>query len=216
MSVQPDILAANSGKAHKKAGASLQTFLASLVVSVIIFAAEILLFLVARKKLLHVYQPRKNSELGSPKLSDIFTISIVSTSCVGLDGYFFQRYLLFLLRFFSLMAILILPTLLPLNYIGGRNGRDVRGLDRFAWPNIAHEQRYWAHLTLAVLLVAVFCYMFYYELRHYIWSRQIYLSCSKQTTVLINEIPKDMLNTCKLAEMYNIFPGGIKNIWINR
>jgi len=222
MSAQPDILAVNSGKAHKNAGASLQTFLASLVVSAIIFAAEILLFLAARKELLHVYQPRKfrklalNSELGWPKLSDICIISIVSTSCVGFDGYFFERYLLFLFRYFSLMAILIVPSLLPLNYIGGRNGRDLWCLDISAWRNIAHEQRFWVQLTLAALLVAVFCYMLYCKLRHYISSRQIYLSSSKQTTLLINEIPKDMLNNCKLTEMYNIFPGGIKNNWINR
>ena len=82
----------------------------------------------------------------------------------GLDAYFFLRYLQTQLIIFVPLACLLLPILLPLNYIGGRGTAkadplndsnadpDVPGgLDRLAWGNISPTQanRYWAHLVLA-------------------------------------------------------------------
>lgn len=129
-----------------------------------------------------------------------------------------------LLKCFCILAVFILPILLPLNSLGGRGAPKVQGMDQLAWTNIAPEDthRYWAHLLLAVGVVVVFCYMFYYELRAYIRLRQAYLTSPRHrlrasaTTVLVSSIPKKWLTAEALVGLYDVFPGGIRNVWINR
>lgn len=129
-----------------------------------------------------------------------------------------------LLKIFIILAVVILPILLPLNAIGGRGNPLVRGLDQIAWTNVAPEDtnRYWAHLVLAVGVVFLFCYMFYYELKGYIRLRQAYLTSPQHrlrasaTTVLVGSIPRKWLSVKELLGLYDVFPGGIRNIWINR
>lgn len=129
-----------------------------------------------------------------------------------------------LLKIFCILAVVILPILLPLNGMGGRGAPTVRGLDQIAWTNVApgDTNRYWAHLLLAVGVVCLFCYMFYRELRAYIRLRQAYLTSPQHrlrasaTTVLVSSIPRKWLSVKELLALYDVFPGGIRNIWINR
>jgi hypothetical protein len=162
----------------------------------------------------------------------------------GLDAYFFLRYLQTLLIIFIPAGVVILPILLPLNKIGGRgpnyanevaslsNGTitnssaatDVKGLDVLAWGNVRPDktQRYWTHLVLALLVIVWVCGVFFAELRVYIKVRQDYLTSAEHrlrasaTTVLVSAIPRKWLTTEALAGLYDVFPGGIRNIWINR
>jgi hypothetical protein len=76
-----------------------------------------------------------------------------------MDAYFFVRYLGMCLKLFCPMALIILPILIPLNYVDGKGTNtigatryNVTGLDTLAWSNVApqHTRRYWAHLVLAV------------------------------------------------------------------
>ena len=86
----------------------------------------------------------------------------------GLDAYFFLRYLKTLLIIFVPIVCVVLPILIPINYIGGKGqkidvnedknngaqkGSDVVGLDTLAWGNIKPENssRYGAHLLMAIL-----------------------------------------------------------------
>ncbi|KUJ14413.1 DUF221-domain-containing protein [Mollisia scopiformis] len=156
----------------------------------------------------------------------------------GLDAYFFLRYLQTLLIIFIPMAVVILPVLLPLNSIGGRgpsyalefnNATDsahanVTGLDTLAWGNVRPEDthRYWVHLVLALLVVIWVCEVFFAEFKVYIKVRQDYLTSAEHrlrasaTTVLVSAIPRKWLTVEALAGLYDVFPGGIRNIWINR
>ena len=152
----------------------------------------------------------------------------------GLDAYFFLRYLRTLLKIFIPLALIILPILLPLNEIGGRgshfavgryaNATNVTGLDQLAWGNVrpTNTDRYWAHLVLAVFVVVYVCFIFYDELRGYIRLRQAYLTSPQHrlrasaTTVLVTAIPRKWLTIEALDGLYDVFPGGIRNIWINR
>ena len=151
----------------------------------------------------------------------------------GLDGYFFLRYLQTLLVIFVPLACLILPILLPINYIGWNRIQDfsllqfepnVTGLDTVAWGNVSpkHTDRYWAHLVLAIVVVVWVCYVFFAELKVYIRVRQDYLTSAEHrlkasaTTVLVNSIPRKWLTEKALMGLYDVFPGGIRNIWINR
>ena len=101
---------------------------------------------------------------------------------------------------------------------------NVTGLDTLAWGNVSPRKnnRYWGHLILAVCVVAYTCWVFYDELRGYIRLRQAYLTSPQHrlrasaTTVLVTAIPRKWCTVEALDGLYDVFPGGIRNIWINR
>ncbi|KAK6580676.1 hypothetical protein PZA11_006912 [Diplocarpon coronariae] len=169
-----------------------------------------------------------------------FTDREVINKC-GLDAYFFLRYLQTLLVIFIPMAAVVLPILIPLNYHGGRGSHytndtiaagekvdsttvNVKGLDVLAWGNVrpTHTSRYWAHLILAIVVIVWVCGVFFSELRVYIKVRQDYLTSAEHrlrasaTTVLVSSIPAKWLTNEALNGLYDVFPGGVRNIWINR
>ena len=84
------------------------------------------------------------------------------------------------------------------------------------------NNRYWAHLVLAVVVVVWTCFVFFDELRGYIRLRQAYLTSPQHrlrasaTTVLVTAIPAKWCTFEALDGLYDVFPGGIRNIWINR
>ncbi|KAL5360686.1 hypothetical protein BJX96DRAFT_175533 [Aspergillus floccosus] len=231
---------------QKSEGISIQTFIASLATAIIIFAVEFLLFLVLKGKLLRIYQPRTylvpDRERTAPSPPGLFrwagpifrTSSTEFIQKCGLDAYFFLRYLRMLLKIFVPLACIILPVLLPLNKVDGKdqtykNGTEgeqwnVTGLDRLAWGNVAPENtdRYWGHLIMALIVIIYVCAVFFDELRGYIRLRQSYLTSPQHrlrasaTTVLVTAIPESWLSVEALESLYDVFPGGVRNIWINR
>ncbi|POR35219.1 Uncharacterized protein RSN1 [Tolypocladium paradoxum] len=155
----------------------------------------------------------------------------------GLDAYFFLRYLKTLLVIFIPICAIVLPILIPINYIGGKGHEvDVKdpekkssnstptGLDTLAWGNVSpeHTSRYSAHLIMAILVVIWVCAVFFFELRVYIKVRQDYLTSAEYrlrasaTTVLVNSIPQKWLSEEALMGLFDVFPGGVRNIWLNR
>lgn len=138
------------------------------------------------------------------------------------------------------IACIAIPILVPLNYVGGIN-QDVgsnatengttqggdkypTGLDTLAWTNIKPENsaRYWAHLILAVLVILWVCGVTFTEMRVYIKIRQDWLTTAEHrlrasaTTVLVSGIPNKWLNETALHGLFDVFPGGIRNIWLTR
>ncbi|EGE77717.1 DUF221 domain-containing protein [Blastomyces dermatitidis ATCC 18188] len=239
-------LDAQSGTGQKTAGMSITTFMASLVTAIIVFAVEVFLFTLLKGKLTRIYQPRTylvpERERTDPSPPGLFRwiAPVFKTSnsefiqkC-GLDAYFFLRYLRMLLKIFVPLSFIILPLLIPLNKVGGKDTRaisstddtryNVSGLDQLAWGNIAPERadRYWAHLVLAVIVVVYSCAVFFDELRGYIRLRQAYLTSPQHrlrasaTTVLVTAIPPKWLSVDALDRLFDVFPGGVRNIWINR
>lgn len=156
----------------------------------------------------------------------------------GLDAYFFLRYLRTLLKIFVPLAFVIIPILIPINLVHGRGDgfavgkysfneslySNVSGLDQLAWGNVRPDKnsRYWAHLILAVFVVVYTCFVFFDELRGYIRLRQAYLTSPQHrlrasaTTVLVTAIPRKWCTFEALDGLYDVFPGGIRNIWVNR
>lgn len=152
----------------------------------------------------------------------------------GLDAYFFLRYLRMLLKIFVPLSFIILPVLLPLNRAGGKdtgpvsshNGShyNVTGLDQLSWGNVRPQDsdRYWGHLVLATIVVVYVCAVFFDELRGYIRLRQSYLTSPQHrlrasaTTVLVTSIPQKWLTVDALYRLFDVFPGGVRNIWLNR
>ncbi|KAK5633213.1 hypothetical protein RRF57_008927 [Xylaria bambusicola] len=161
----------------------------------------------------------------------------------GLDSYFFLRYLQTMLIIFIPMATIIIPILVPINYVDGRShnfttnstnstepdatdnqGNTITGLDTLAWGNVKDEnyRRYWAHLVLAILVVVWVCGVIFAELRVYIKVRQDWLTTAEHrlrasaTTVLVSGIPDKWLNEEALRGLFDVFPGGIRNVWLTR
>ncbi|KAL6714672.1 hypothetical protein ACLMJK_008097 [Lecanora helva] len=244
-----DSLSAGAGSAQDNTGLSLGSFFASLASGLIVFGIEMALFFLLNGKLARIYIPRtflvpQRERIFPPPagfwqwIKPVFqTSNSAFMEKCGLDAYFFLRYLRTLLKVFIPGALVILPILLPINAVGGKGSHSgssdsassatnssVTGLDRLAWGNVRSNEthRYWAHLVLAVGLVAWTCYVFFDELKGYIRLRQAYLTSPQHrlrasaTTVLVTAIPPKWCTFEALDGLYDVFPGGIRNIWINR
>ncbi len=154
----------------------------------------------------------------------------------GLDAYFFLRYLQTLLVIFIPITLVVLPILIPINFIDGigqsfsaniTNVNDTSvptGLDTIAWGNVKpiNSNRRWAHLVLAVMVISWVCFVCFCEMRVYIKIRQDYLTSAEHrlrasaNTVLVSGIPEKWHTDDALKGLFDVFPGGIKNIWLTR
>ncbi|RGP76997.1 hypothetical protein FLONG3_4935 [Fusarium longipes] len=234
--------------ADKDKGIGIVSFLTAVGVAVAIFAVQILLFLILRNKLARIFKPKTylvperertepppNKPLAMLKTLWHYGDREVIEKC-GLDAYFFLRYLKTLLIIFLPIGAVVMPILIPLNYVGGLGQKvDVKddddetdgvptGLDTLSWGNVApkNSSRYGAHLLMAILVVIWVCTVFFFELRVYIKVRQDWLTSAEHrlrasaTTVLVNSIPSKWLSEEALMGLFDVFPGGIRNIWLNR
>ncbi|KAF2858002.1 DUF221-domain-containing protein [Piedraia hortae CBS 480.64] len=223
-----------TGTALQAKGQTIATLVTTLAASVAGFFVQLVLFMILRQKLTRVYRPRcylvaERERVEAPQggffswLLPLFTASNQTfiQKC-GLDAYFFLRYIRMLVKFFFPVALIVLPILLPLNRY---SGNEAKGMDRLAISNLApkyKKHRLWAHLILAAGVVIWFCYTVQRELRGYIKIRQSLLTSpqhriqARATTVLVRGIPRKWLTYEALMGLYDVFPGGVKNIWINR
>lgn len=228
-----------SGDPNQYANISGTSFVASFGSGLASFGALLALFYILKIYFPRIYRPRTylvpEKERIPPPPDGLFAwikpVFLTPNSefirkC-GLDAYFFLRYLRMLLKIFIPMACVILPILLPLNATGGVSegpSSNVTALNALAWSNVSQRNanRYWAHLVLAVATVLYICYIVFGELKGYIKLRQAYLTSPQHrlrasaTTVLVTSIPPKWLTREALDGLYDVFPGGIRNIWINR
>ncbi|EMC92200.1 hypothetical protein BAUCODRAFT_78650 [Baudoinia panamericana UAMH 10762] len=229
-----DAFNCGAGTALQSQSITAKAFLAAVAGSLVSFGVQTLIFLLLRRRLSRIYGPKsflvpeRERVPAPPKgvirwLEPLFTTpNLAVIQKCGLDAYFFLRYLRMLLKFFAPVAMILLPILLPLNrYSGGSSN----GLDRLSISNVAPAyvgSRLWAHLIMAIGVIMWFCYVVYKEMRGYIRVRQAFLTSPQHrirasaTTVLVTGIPRKWLTLEALSGLYDVFPGGIKNIWINR
>ncbi|KAK4126149.1 DUF221-domain-containing protein [Parathielavia appendiculata] len=238
-----------AGSAQQSTGISLIAFITALAASLIVFGVQMGFFLLLRNKLVRIFKPKtylvpERERTESPPTNHFalafklmsFEDREIIKKC-GLDAYFFLRYLQTLLIIFIPIAVVVIPVLVPLNYIGGM-GREVvnnatvdgsnrtvpTGLDTLAWGNVApsRQGRRWAHLVLALLVILWVCGVFFSELRVYVKIRQDYLTSAEHrlrasaNTVLVSSIPDKWLTEEALRGLFDVFPGGIRNVWLTR
>ena len=124
-----------------------------------------------------------------------------------------------------MLAVMILPILIPLNVVHGKNTtREIESLDRLSWANIGfnHLDYYWAHLVLLIYTVALTCAVIYREMTYYVKIRQRFSWSQSQTsslgmrTILITGIPQHLRDFDKLRALYNNAFGDVQTVWINR
>lgn len=139
-----------------------------------------------------------------------------------------------LLKIFVPLALLIPLILLPINKIGGKDTNEVSndpgnrynntGLNQLSIGNVSdqHPERLWAHCILALVVVGLCCYVFFDELVHFIQMRLEHLSSAEHrlkasaTTVLIQNIPPELQTEKALMDLFDVYPGGIRKIWVNK
>lgn len=231
----------------KSQGQSLVSFLTALSASLVVFGVQITLFLLLRTKLARIFKPKtylvpERERTDPPPQTPWGALSTllrykdreIIKKC-GLDSYFFLRYLQTLLLIFIPIAVVVIPILVPINYVGGESNNftnssqgsskdTITGLDTLAWGNIVPTKvnRYWAHLVLALGVIIWVCTVFFFELRIYIKVRQDWLTTAEHrlrasaTTVLVSGIPDKWLNETSLSGLFDVFPGGLRNIWLTR
>ncbi|KFY64595.1 hypothetical protein V496_03168 [Pseudogymnoascus sp. VKM F-4515 (FW-2607)] len=161
-----DMLDNAAGKAHKNHGESLRTFLASLTTSGAIFGFGITAYILLRRNFPDYYYERAhrvfNSKWKPRPMSLKMLLSPVPDPHIkhasGFENYLFDRYLHTVMRVFLTLGLIIMPILIPLNIVLGKNeSGGVKGLDLLSISNIglSHTDKYWAHLLLAILVVVL-------------------------------------------------------------
>ncbi|KAK9448960.1 uncharacterized protein V1518DRAFT_416805 [Limtongia smithiae] len=223
------------GNAQANYGQSLSTFISSLTASLIVFGLELWVFAIVRKRIRRVYEPKTYAVPKRQRVSPtgrglidwiVPTLFMPESEFIqkcGLDAYFFMRYLAMLIFIFVIAAAVVLPILLPMNSANTSSG-SARGLDKLAWVNVGAEAtgRYWVHLVLAIAFVAFLLAVFRHELAAYVRMRQKYLISphhqlrASATTVLVRAVPNKLLDPQRMREVFDVFPGGVRNVWFVR
>jgi hypothetical protein len=241
-----------AGSAQKAAGISFQTFLSSLVVSAIYCVFQVVVFSLLRTRFNNIYQPNcyyvPDDEKVEPLDEGLFSwlplvilFPLKNYLSLGMDAYFFLRYLWFLLLLFLGLAIFNIPVLIPVNYISGYDSytaRDllnytngtyprVEGLDSISMSNIAplYSSRLSIHLTMALISILWFHLLLIIELNHYVKQKNIFLGEEKyfnprsenrdyNNTILIDNVPTKYLDRKLLRDLFDQLCGArLKNIW---
>lgn len=157
-------------------------------------------------------------------LKRLFTTSLDDTKATAnLDEFFFLRFVRMLMTIFALASVIVVPVLLPLNWLSGpvypkmdmneknvtrdilHNVYDINihtfTLDTLTWSHISphHANRLTVHLVLVVLFVALMCTLIYKELHVYVRTKHAVLATHEHrhiasaATILLLSVPEKYL-----------------------
>lgn len=226
------------GVSHANQGQTFTAFISSLAVAVAIFFIQIILFLVLRKRLNHLYEPKtilvpRSKRALSPGSSLFAWLVHVCAiplnelqATISLDEFFFLRFIRMLVIVFSGSTVILLPILLPLNWLSGNREDQDEGfsLDSLTWSHISshHANRLSVHLVLVIFFITFTCWFLYEELCAFVRIRHAKLTSTehRQTasanTILLRSIPLMYRSEEKLQSLFSLLPGGVNKVWINR
>ncbi|CAE7219857.1 RSN1 7TM multi-domain protein [Pyrenophora teres f. teres] len=111
------------GKAQQLHSISLNSFIASISLSAVLFSVEVLVFLIVRKHFPDLYTTVPEQLDGAPthwKRYIATNLLRFDRRHEHFDRYFFRQYLRSLLLIFTPASLLITPILVPLNYTNGK------------------------------------------------------------------------------------------------
>ncbi|CZT07019.1 uncharacterized protein RAG0_12606 [Rhynchosporium agropyri] len=223
-----DVLDQAAGKAQSSQGESLATFLASLTTSGAILVLGLTVYILLKWKCPEYYHQRalqvldtkwKPVPLQLRMLLSPFPDPVLKDAS-GFQNYLFDRYLQTVLKLFVVLGLVILPVLLPLNMVDGRNELGgVRGLDRLSFSNIglSHTGRYWVHLVLAVFAIISVCYTIRGELLDYVRLQSSFAwdGC-KGSCLLLTSSSAKQLSASTIKRRFRNICGGVHAVTINR
>ncbi|CZT53510.1 uncharacterized protein RSE6_15125 [Rhynchosporium secalis] len=222
-----DVLDQAAGKAQSSQGESLATFLASLTTSGAILAFGLTVYALLKWKCPEYYHHRALQVLDTrwkpvPLQLRMLLSPIpdpVLRHASGFQNYLFDRYLQTVLKIFIVLGLVILPVLLPLNIVDGRNELGgVRGLDRLSYSNIglSHTGRYWAHLVLGIFAIITVCYTIRAELLDYVRLQRSFAWDDGESCLLLTSTSAKQLSINTIKRRFRNICGGVHGVTINR
>lgn len=113
---------------------------------------------------------------------------------------------------FSIAAVLIVPLLVPLNYVHDHPESSARGLDKFSCLNILenHQGHLWAHLVAAFLFTGLFCLVSRRELGNFVNVRNLFHCGKTSRAYLITDISKGTAKTAIESMINKLFASGVQ------
>lgn len=221
-----------TGYAHSSSGTEFSFLLRSIVTSLTLCIIQLTMFCFFRNIFKSLYQPRcycvpTNERIDPlPKgfinwIMPTLTHNIHYYLSLGLDAYFFIRFLNVLLLFFALVGSLNIIILIPTNITGSDKESSASGLDRLSLSNISSTKVQFlnAHFIMSLITIGIFSWLINYELESFIKIRQCYLlsrshkSSFASKVLLVNNVPEDLLEENALVKAFSVVPGGVRTIW---
>ena len=220
------------GYAHSASGLEFSLLLKSLGTSLFLCGFQISLFCVFRTLFKVLYQPRSYCVPISERMQPLpkgflkwvfptLSYSINYYLSMGLDAYFFIRYISILLLFFSLVGSLNMLVLIPINWTGHTEDYMASGLDKLSLSNIAKSKikRLNAHFLMCLLTVSFFHWIITYEFHSFVKIKQSYLlskvheETATAKILLVSNVPSYLREPDILRHLFEVIPGGVENIW---
>ncbi|KAJ2787366.1 phosphate metabolism protein 7 [Coemansia interrupta] len=209
------------------------TFVSSLVFNLVVAAAIIIVFCILRPRFKRVYAPRTYAvakEKRSPKISKspLAWISKVMEvrdeqiiARVGLDTYMFLRYMRSMFIVFTVLSLLSVVTILPVNITGGG---DAEGISVLTMSNLPPDSpKVWVQIVFFMVFVVWVMKNILGELNVYTRLRLWWLTTPEHmnkvgsSTVMVSTLPETLIEReDRIRQMFDVFPGGVRQIVVNR
>ncbi|KAI8320576.1 DUF221-domain-containing protein [Martensiomyces pterosporus] len=223
----------SSSSGNSSTNNSVSTFVSSLVFNLVVATVMTIAFCVLRPHFKRVYAPRtyavekskRSPAIGASLLAWIPAVLSVPDDKiiqrVGLDTYMFLRSMRSMFIMFTVLSLLSVVTILPANITGGN---DVPGLARLSMGNVEKQSgKLWVHIVFFMVFVAWVLWNIFGELKVYTRLRMWWLTNPKHSskvgasTVLVSSLPDNLVDQdAKLSSMFGMFPGGVRQIIVNR
>ncbi|KLJ06515.1 hypothetical protein EMPG_10083 [Blastomyces silverae] len=224
------LLSARKDEDPKSTSNSASGLVSTLVPTLIISGAMVLVFVILRQSQRRQYAPRtyigslreqERTPAPAPgifgwitsmaKLSDEYVLRHHS-----LDAYLLLRYLKIATTICLVGCLITWPILFPVNATGGGG---MKQLDLLTFGNVTGNlNRFYAHTFVTWIFVGFIFFMITREMLFFINLRQayffspLYASRISSKTVLFTSVPQEYLNEAKIRRIYG--NDKVKNVWI--
>lgn len=220
-----------NGTAHSASGTDIKVLIKTISTSICICAIQLAFFCFFRPIMKNLYQPRSYYVSANERMTPISdgmldwikpTIQIPTNFylSMGLDAYFFIRFLSILLLYFIFIGTLNVIILIPVNWTGNDERYSAHGLDKLSLSNIANSKvhRLNFHFIMGLITIVIFHISLIYELDSIIKIRNkyfetIYDNSVIAKSVLISNVPEDLLNENAIVDLFSVIPGGVNSVW---
>ncbi|KAI5966126.1 SPO75 [Candida margitis] len=221
-----------TGSAHSSSGIDFSVFIKTLFTSICFCTIQLTLFCLIRSVFNSLYQPRCFCVPVNERMEVLprgfmkwvvptLKSSINTYLSLGLDAYFFIRFISVLSLFFLFVGSLNMIILIPINFTSGDAKYTASGLDKLSLSNISSSNvtRLNAHFIMGLFTIALFHWLIIYEFQSFVTIRQSYLLSESHRnsimarTLLIFNVPPYLQDKGILKDLFQHVPGGVRNIW---
>ncbi|KAJ2661810.1 phosphate metabolism protein 7 [Coemansia sp. RSA 1200] len=214
-------------------GGGVSTFVSSLTFNVVVAAVIFIVFTILRPRFKRVYAPRTYA-VGKERRSEPISDRILSwipmvlsvpddkiIERVGLDTYMFLRYMRSMFVMFVVLSLLSVVTILPVNITG--NG-GAKGMAVLTMGNVdPASKKLWVHIVFFMVFVAWVLWNIFGEFKVYTRLRIWWLTNPRHankvgaSSIMVSTLPPTLIeDDSRISSMFNMFPGGVRQVIVNR